>query len=116
MNRGQFAIFDGQVGIIAGIDVPIDEDGKPVRSNATVVSSGVEQENTSQKEAKYLAVEFHPITESGSTRMRVIEKNGEVQGVETDIMFLVGDATNLLEVIKPTDERIPESRRLKSED
>ena len=111
LKAGKFAIFDGEVGIIANLDVPIDEDGKPTNPVGTFVTGGVEQTQP-HKEAKYLAVEWHPIINEGDTKMRLIEDaNGQPLRVETDVRYLVGDAVNLLEILEPNDERIPESRR-----
>lgn len=109
---GKFAIFDGEVGIIAGVDVPIDAEGRPTKSNATFVGADGTTSEQPHGEAEYLAVEFHPITSSGLTNMRVNEdSNGQPVSVETDIKYIVGSAQQLIEVLESTDERIPESRR-----
>lgn len=112
IEKGKFAIFQGEVGIIVGTKVPIDESGRPTNPIGAVVNQGVEQ-TPQHGETKYYAVEFHPIDESGTTKMRLVEdEKGNPVRVETDIKYLVGDAVNLLEILESTDERIPESRRL----
>lgn len=114
MKVGQFAIFDGEVGIINGIDVPLDKDGRPVRTNATFVPAQTQETAKPVGEIAYLSVEFHPINEDGTTKNRVVEDDrGNPLRVETDIKYLVGGAINGLELLEPTDERIPENRRAK---
>lgn len=112
MKTGQFAIFEGQVGIIAGIDVPIDANGKPTTTNAVLVGADGTTSETPHGEVAHYAVEFHPIINEGDTQMRLIEDDkGQPLRVESDVKYLVGDAVNLLELLETTDERIPLSRR-----
>lgn len=114
MKTGQFAIFQGEVGIISGIDVPIDAEGRPTTNNAVLVSADGTTSGVLNGEEVYKAVEFHPIIQEGDTKMRLIEdEKGNPLRVETDVKYLVGDAINLLELLDPTDERIPENRRSK---
>ena len=112
MKIGQFAIFDGEIGIITGIDVPIDINGKPTTANVVLVKADGTSDETPHGEVAQYAVEFHSLILEGDTKMRLLQDDkGNPLKVETDIKYLVGDAINLLELLEPNDERIPESRR-----
>lgn len=114
MKVGQFAIFQGDIGIINGIDVPIDSQGRPTRSNAVLVGADGSTSEVPHGEEVYRAVEFHLLIQEGDTRMRLIEdEKGNPLRVETDVKYLVGDVINQLELLEPNDERIPENRRSK---